>query len=118
MEGAIPALSKERLQEPGRDLTESWRQTRERVASVLVPFLLSRVMLVALTAATAFFRAKSPIELWNQWDSKWYVGIATHGYHWRIDYSVHHQSSLAFFPMYPLLVRVGMFAGVPGIVVA
>ena len=38
---------------------------------------------------------------WAQWDSGWYHQIATHGYEWVRG----RQSSIAFFPAYPLVVR-------------
>jgi hypothetical protein len=58
-------------------------------------------------------RHRSPLALWNQWDTKWYLGIALHGYHW----SLHGKSALAFFPLYPLLIHitVGWFR-IPGLV--
>lgn len=43
------------------------------------------------------------------WDGWWYVGIAEHGY----AYVPGRQSSVAFFPAYPLLLRAGRLAGVP-----
>ncbi|HEX3620968.1 MAG TPA: hypothetical protein VHT97_01495 [Acidimicrobiales bacterium] len=38
---------------------------------------------------------------WAQWDSGWYYQIATHGYSWVRG----QQSSIAFFPAYPVVVR-------------
>jgi hypothetical protein len=38
---------------------------------------------------------------WAQWDSGWYYRIASDGY----SYVVGHQSTVAFFPAYPLVVR-------------
>jgi hypothetical protein len=43
------------------------------------------------------------------WDGWWYVGIAEHGY----SYVPGRQSSVAFFPAYPLLLRAGRLVGVP-----
>ncbi len=39
--------------------------------------------------------------LWQRWDSHWYLGIADHGYY----YKPGEQSSVAFFPLYPLVIR-------------
>jgi hypothetical protein len=36
---------------------------------------------------------------WDQWDAKWYLGIAQHGY-----YTI---NQTAFFPLYPLLIHLG-----------
>ncbi len=38
---------------------------------------------------------------WSEGDSGWYYGIATYGYF----YNPGQQSSIAFFPSYPLTVR-------------
>ncbi len=38
---------------------------------------------------------------WLWWDGAWYLQIAQHGY----SYHPHQQSSVAFFPLYPLVVR-------------
>jgi len=41
--------------------------------------------------------------LWNQWDVRWYVFVADHGYLWCPPPA---QSDLAFFPLYPVLVHL------------
>lgn len=46
---------------------------------------------------------------WLMWDGGWYVHIAEYGY----SYHPHEQSSVAFFPVYPLVVRL-VGAVVPG----
>ncbi|MGW3949898.1 hypothetical protein ACWEKM_02755 [Streptomyces sp. NPDC004752] len=40
----------------------------------------------------------------TEWDSRWYLGIADHGYAHELGVSFDH-NNLAFFPLYPLLVR-------------
>ena len=47
------------------------------------------------------FRGPSWLAGWAQWDSGWYHRIATEGY----SYVVGRQSTVAFFPAYPLVVR-------------
>jgi hypothetical protein len=46
---------------------------------------------------------------WLQWDAWWYVAIAEHGY----TYRPQHMSAVAFFPVYPLVVRA-LATTVPG----
>ncbi|MEA2717345.1 MAG: hypothetical protein QOI99_1662 [Actinomycetota bacterium] len=41
------------------------------------------------------------VQAWSWWDGAWYVGIARRGYY----FIPHRMSSVAFFPVYPLLVR-------------
>lgn len=42
---------------------------------------------------------------WNQWDSGWYRSIVTSGYGYD---SAAHTGSVAFFPLYPVLVRLAL----------
>jgi Gpi18-like mannosyltransferase len=51
---------------------------------------------------------------WLQWDAWWYVAIAMHGYTYRPG----HMSAVAFFPVYPLLVRALAFVLPGGVPVA
>lgn len=47
------------------------------------------------------FRTRPWLDGWARWDAGWYWGIARHGYSIRPGL----QSSVAFFPAYPLLMR-------------
>src|SRR5215218_8167016 len=47
------------------------------------------------------FTGPSWLAGWAQWDSGWYHEIAANGY----SYVVGQQSTVAFFPAYPLVVR-------------
>jgi Gpi18-like mannosyltransferase len=42
------------------------------------------------------------VDDWARWDGRWYVEIVEHGY----SYDPDAQSSVAFFPLYPLLIRL------------
>lgn len=55
-----------------------------------------------LGAFTREFRWLPPLDMWIRWDARWYEMIATQGYF----FSPTDQSSIAFFPLYPLLMRV------------
>lgn len=71
-------------------------------------FAAARLLGVAVLALAAWATGRQPLALLGRsWDSLWYLGIAAHGYgrtlHFRPDL-VH--SDLAFFPLYPALVRV------------
>jgi hypothetical protein len=63
------------------------------------------------------FRGWRWLQGWAQWDSGWYFAIATGGY----GYIPGRQSTIAFFPTYPLAMRavatVGLNAYVAGILV-
>jgi hypothetical protein len=47
------------------------------------------------------FEAAKLVETFAAWDSGWYFDIAQRGYYW----SPSTQSSIAFFPLYPMLMR-------------
>ncbi len=47
------------------------------------------------------------LDMWVRWDAGWYQGIATDGYH----FSASQQSSVAFFPVYPMLIRAATVLG-------
>jgi len=47
------------------------------------------------------FRQAKFLEIFAAWDSGWYFDIARRGYYWSAD----GQSSIAFFPLYPMLIR-------------
>jgi len=54
------------------------------------------------TNVSVAFAHRPWLDGWVRWDAAWYLEIARHGYHYR---GPHLQSSVAFFPMYPLLMR-------------
>jgi hypothetical protein len=94
-----------------------------RLASVAVAFFANLVFGQAINRGFAlpFSNAKF-VETFTAWDSGWYWDIATRGYYFRPDA----QSSIAFFPLYPMLMRAAAapFGGgahatwIAGIVVA
>ncbi|QHA09775.1 hypothetical protein GQF42_23845 [Streptomyces broussonetiae] len=70
-------------------------------------FLGARLAGAAVVALVARFAGQHPLTLLGRsWDSVWYLGISVHGYGHDLpshDPGVH--SDLAFFPLYPALVR-------------
>lgn len=44
------------------------------------------------------------VDMWARWDSGWYLTIIADGY--RIVENVHTQSNIAFFPLYPIIVKL------------
>ncbi len=80
----------------------------------LVAIAVVALAVVAVTVVSTVLlpvRAKSPDLLvgrpwwegWVNWDSGWYRQIALYGY----DYTPGRQGPVAFFPLYPMLMRVG-----------
>nr|WP_028797776.1 glycosyltransferase family 39 protein [Streptomyces purpureus] len=84
-----------------------WRAALHRAAPALGLFAAARLTGMVALAAWAWHVGRSPRALLaTSWDSLWYTRIAAHGYgrtlYWP-DGMV--QSDLAFFPLYPALVR-------------
>jgi hypothetical protein len=90
--------------------------TREAWTFVLVVFALSRLLSLGVGALAASYLpqavpAGDPLEppgflnYWAHWDGAWYSQIATEGYGERAP------TSTAFFPLYPMLVRLGSALG-------
>ncbi|MDI9883920.1 hypothetical protein QMZ92_05785 [Streptomyces sp. HNM0645] len=83
------------------------RAALHRAAPALGLFAAARLTGMLVAALWAWHIGRSPRALLaTSWDSKWYVGIAANGYghtvYWP-DGAV--QSDLAFFPLYPGLIR-------------
>lgn len=83
---------------------------------VLAVFVASRSFFLGVGAlAAAFLPAAEPggspleppglLNYWAHWDGGWYAEIATEGY------GVRAPASTAFFPLYPMLVRLGTVVG-------
>jgi len=94
-----------------------------RLATLAAAFLANIVFEPAIPRGFALpFSNEKFVEIFVAWDSGWYWDIATRGYYFRPDA----QSSVAFFPLYPLLMwaAAAPFGGgaaatwVAGIVVA
>src|SRR5688572_21987441 len=75
-----------------------------RLGSIFVAFV-ANVMFppTRLRAIEMPFRQSKFVEIFAAWDSGWYFDIARRGYYWNPD----GQSSIAFFPLYPMLIRAG-----------
>ncbi|MFJ9807610.1 hypothetical protein ACIRTB_05230 [Streptomyces sp. NPDC101158] len=84
-----------------------WRASLQRAAPALGLFAAARLTGILVLALWAWHVGRSPRALLaKSWDSLWYTGIAANGYGRTLvwpDGVV--QSDLAFFPLYPGLVR-------------
>ncbi|MDQ6726768.1 MAG: hypothetical protein M3066_11475 [Actinomycetota bacterium] len=91
---------------PGR-APAAWQALAAFLGVAAVLFLVMGAVAPHLPAASGPhlappFTGPSWLRGWAQWDSGWYYRIATSGY----SYVPHQQSSVAFFPAYPLVVAV------------
>jgi hypothetical protein len=82
-----------------------WLVRRAAVAYVVIAVLLTAIGALALqlpdSHPTLDFDGNEIVGGWCRWDCAWYVDIADHGY----SYIAGEQSSVAFFPGYPLVAR-------------
>ncbi|MER6071503.1 hypothetical protein ABT187_22170 [Streptomyces sp. NPDC001817] len=88
-------------------------------------FLGVRLTGVAVLALVAHIAGRHPLHLLGRsWDSVWYLGIAAHGYgHDLPSHDPGPHSDLAFFPLYPALLRavtalVPVSGGVAGLLIS
>ncbi|WP_411770346.1 hypothetical protein [Streptomyces gramineus] len=81
------------------------RHALRRAAPALAAYLGVRLTGLLFLAVWAHRRHHGvwPM-LATQWDSRWYLGIADHGYTHALGTAFDH-NNLAFFPLYPLLVK-------------
>lgn len=94
--------------------------------NVLLPFCVSRLILLIagwvahrVVPMGQIYAEKAPwliergweqtstlwIDMWAHWDANWYKGIAHHGY-LILEGIETHQENIAFFPLYPYLMRL------------
>src|SRR6185437_10087189 len=69
-------------------------------------YLGTRVLLLAVAIINSAFRHHAVVDQFANWDGQWYGGVAEHGY---ANHVVHIQSTLGFFPLYPLIIRLGAY---------
>jgi Mannosyltransferase (PIG-V) len=64
-------------------------------------YLATRALLLVVALVNGTLRHHAFTHELAQWDGLWYRGVANHGYP---DHVVHAQSTLGFFPLYPIVV--------------
>jgi mannosyltransferase PIG-V len=99
--GALPAIRWPRV--PSAVVDAAFAFVVTRVASVSVGFI-GNLLLGSPSASRPFpmpFRNAKFAQIFAAWDSGWYFDIASRGYY----FDPNGQSSVAFFPLYPMLMR-------------
>lgn len=101
-----------------------WFLSRSVIAigmQLIAPFLYHHSLLYQSEDSKPFFAGfipKSGWELFSHWDGEWYTKIATLGYSYADDGEQH---SVAFYPLFPLLIRglmtLGMRSDVAGVLI-
>jgi hypothetical protein len=84
------------------DLTQRGRRT------VLQAWLASRGLIALVALLLAVYQGRSVADMVDQWDVEHFTNLATNGYLGRADGTL-----MAFFPGLPVLLRLGLEAGVP-----
>lgn len=99
-------------------MTEAIKSVRVFFNDILLPFLSTRFLLLVGGLASSFFFTNKVengwifsqyrlIDIWARWDSGWYLSIIKDGYLMGKD--VYSESNLAFFPVYPYLIKFILF---------
>lgn len=73
-----------------------------RVASVFLGLIVNLTFPVEQQPVTVFSTPSPFWDVFTHFDSGWYEGIARHGYQYVVD----SRANIAFFPVYPLLMRL------------
>lgn len=83
------------------------------LADIAFPFLITRLFILIIGGLAmgiipqsnleiAYHVSENPfLDMWSRWDAMWYIRIAQEGY----SYIPGEQSSIAFYPLYPALLR-------------
>jgi Gpi18-like mannosyltransferase len=106
-------------QAPGSD-----RGIGRGVALALVVFAASRLVTFLTALAITTVAGVSLTEVLARWDGGWYLAVVGHGYPDAVatGHGVQAQTTIAFFPGYPLLIKAGSVTGlspaVTGVVVS
>jgi Mannosyltransferase (PIG-V) len=86
-----------------RDATRPWRWT-------ILVYLASRILLLAVALVAAKVNHISLASEIGRWDGTWYAKVASNGYPRQV---AHAQTTLGFFPLYPLVIWVAVHAPGP-----
>jgi Gpi18-like mannosyltransferase len=97
-------------------------ENKKLAIKILNPFVLTRLILLWVSWFSAYFTRSITyplsevvyhgfiythfrfIDVWARWDSGWYLSIIKQGYQPSSD--LNGQSNLAFFPLYPLIIKL------------
>ncbi|HZD98504.1 MAG TPA: glycosyltransferase family 39 protein, partial [Micromonosporaceae bacterium] len=78
------------------------------VAGVLIAYAALRGLCMAIVLSWGYHLGIAPAHLFVRFDMSWYIDIAAHGYDKVLTYGpdgVPHTTNLAFFPLYPGMIR-------------
>jgi hypothetical protein len=88
----------------------------EAAAVALGAFVATRLAFIAISLAAPLLFADHATRQaptgsgWVRWDAQWFIATAEHGYPWKL-FGDRDYSTIAFFPLYPLAIRLLMLSG-------
>jgi hypothetical protein len=90
-----------------------WCCAKNWPIQIVLVFLATRLSMVALAWASSMVIPYGPdhppmtsiLDLFTKWDAGWYISIVENGY----SYGPDKGSSVAFFPLFPLIVRILLY---------
>jgi hypothetical protein len=90
---------------PGAKPHTSWRERYDRYRPVILTYAATRVLLILVAIVDGWIHTRSFTHEIGNWDGYWYQLMADHGYP---NHVIHGQSTLGFFPLYPMLMAALM----------
>jgi len=105
-------------------MKQKFADLRYEIKIVILPFIVSRSLLILIGLLAPLIRASDQypirvaaerawqftpyrlLDMWGRWDSGWYYSISANGYVLPTDGGM---SNLAFFPLFPYLIRASNF---------
>jgi hypothetical protein len=88
----------------------------EAAGVALGAFVATRLAFIAISLAAPLLFADHATRQaptgsgWVRWDAQWFIATAEHGYPWKL-FGDRDYSTIAFFPLYPLAIRLLMLSG-------
>lgn len=93
--------------------------TFKRSRYILLLFIITRIILTLIGVLSRtllepyhgdeyvwIYSEKLWLDIWGVWDTGWYLGIADNGYTATTAVNLNYQADYAFFPLYPLIIRL------------
>jgi Mannosyltransferase (PIG-V) len=79
----------------------TWRDRYEHYRPAILTYAATRVLLILVAIIDGWIHTRSFTHEIGNWDGYWYQMLANHGYP---NHVIHGQSTLGFFPLYPMLM--------------
>ena len=101
----LTAPSPAKAAPPGAPASSRQRLFYDRYRLAILVYVATRVLLILVAVIDGWIHTRSFTHEIGNWDGYWYQLMADHGYP---NHVIHGQSTLGFFPLYPMLMAALM----------